>query len=123
MDVPFALSVIFPVVTIVFIVLIILILIMMLMGKVCGGNENDSRKKEPEKPITTAVPPVQKPAAPKMVVQDGISDEVIAVIAAAIAAFTGGQGKILSVKKASRDGRKGRSAWSMAGLSDNTQPF
>ncbi len=53
---------------------------------------------------------------------DGISDEIIAVIAAAVAAMAP-QGKRYAVKKVSRVPSGGRSAWSAAGISENTRPF
>ena len=125
MDVAFALSVIFTGVTIVFIVLIVLILVMVLIGKVFGEKAPKNKQNSGSgTPVQAAPVQAQKPAAPQMAVQDGIGQEVIAVIAAAIAAFTGGKGKILSVKRApSRERGNGRNPWSMAGLMENTQPF
>lgn len=48
----------------------------------------------------------------------GISEEVIAVISAAVAAMGGGY-TLRSVKRA----KPARSAWATAGLMQNTQPF
>ena len=52
---------------------------------------------------------------------DGVNDEVVAVISAAVAAMYGSSGKarIKSIKKSDT----GRSAWANAGLLDNTRPF
>ena len=51
---------------------------------------------------------------------EGIPEEVIAVIAAAVASLYGSQGKarIKSIRRAG-----GRSAWANAGVLDNTRPF
>ena len=54
-------------------------------------------------------------------IEEGIPDEVVAVIAAAVAASfpSGSKPAIKSIKKASG----GRSAWANAGVIDNTRPF
>ena len=51
---------------------------------------------------------------------EGIPEEVVAVIAAAVASLYGSQGKarIKSIRRAG-----GRSAWANAGVLDNTRPF
>ncbi|MED9968921.1 MAG: OadG family transporter subunit [Ruminococcus sp.] len=70
-----------------------------------------------KKPV---VIPVQKNTADEPAVSDGIDDEVVAVIAAAVTAMYGtkGKAKIKSIKKSG-----GRSAWANAGILDNTRPF
>ena len=86
-----------------------------------GSNSKKGKKNKDEKPA-------EKPAAaPASVVTasaatDGISDEVVAVISAAVATMYGSSEKarIKSIKKSS-DG--GRSAWAKAGVLDNTRPF
>ena len=66
--------------------------------------------------------PKDVPSVPSAVSQedDGVSEEVVAVIAAAVAMMYGGQGraKIKSIRRAG-----GRSAWANAGVLDNTRPF
>ncbi|MCI8623000.1 MAG: sodium pump decarboxylase subunit gamma [Provencibacterium sp.] len=124
MDVAFALSVIFTGIVIVFLVLVVLILIMTLMGKLLGEKTNTSSGTPAGKPV----PPAPKAAAPapivkKMEVEDGIGDEIVAVISAAIAALTGGSGKPAVIRRAKSEKAGGRSAWSLAGLRENTQPF
>ena len=51
---------------------------------------------------------------------EGVPEEVVAVIAAAVASLYGSQGKarIKSIRRAG-----GRSAWANAGVLDNTRPF
>lgn len=85
-----------------------------------AGKKKPKKKEEPEalKPAQPA--PAKAPAAP--VVQNGVSDEVVAVIAAAVTAMTP-EGKRYAVKRISRADAGGRSAWSSAGLAENTRPF
>ncbi len=74
-------------------------------------------KQEAPKPAASQPAPSIKPA---MQVEDGIGDEVIAVISAAIAAMSGGAPvAIRSVRRA----REARPVWAQAGLMQNTQPF
>ncbi len=67
--------------------------------------------KKPSKPVSTPAP----------VVQDGIPEEVIAVISAAVASMYDSpqKARIKSVKRSA----SGRSAWANAGIADNTRPF
>ena len=74
-------------------------------------------------------PVVQQPV---MAVEDGIGDEIVAVITAAIAAMTGSpvipvpavEGPALESGFVVRSIRRTeRTAWSQAGLAQNTQPF
>lgn len=127
MDITFTFSVIFTGITIVFIVLLLLILVMVLLGKVTSGGANpaNSVKAAPAPAAVQKPAAAPKPAAPvKPAVEDGIGEEVVAVISAAVAAMTGGTGRPAVIRRAdSKPSRKGRSPWSMAGLSENTQPF
>lgn len=81
------------------------------------GKKNKKDEKPAEKPAAAPAPVVTASAA-----TDGISDEVVAVISAAVATMYGSSEKarIKSIKKSS-DG--GRSAWAKAGVLDNTRPF
>lgn len=112
---------------VVFAMLILLIFIIKIYSAIvqkaqsAGRNSKKGKKNKDEKPA-------EKPAAaPAPVVTasaatDGISDEVVAVISAAVATMYGSSEKarIKSIKKSS-DG--GRSAWAKAGVLDNTRPF
>ncbi len=112
---------------VVFAMLILLIFIIKIYSAIvqkaqsAGNNSKKGKKNKDEKPA-------EKPAAaPAPVVTasaatDGISDEVVAVISAAVATMYGSSEKarIKSIKKSS-DG--GRSAWAKAGVLDNTRPF
>ena len=53
-------------------------------------------------------------------VSAAIPSEVIAAISAAVYCMFGEGAKVMSVR---RQQRTGRSAWSMAGLLENTRPF
>lgn len=112
---------------VVFAMLILLIFIIKIYSAIvqkaqsAGSNSKKGKKNKDEKPA-------EKPAAaPASVVTtsaatDGISDEVVTVISAAVATMYGSSEKarIKSIKKSS-DG--GRSAWAKAGVLDNTRPF
>ncbi|MBQ5399571.1 MAG: OadG family protein [Ruminococcus sp.] len=112
---------------IVFSVLVFLIFIIWLMGKIVTGAQNSitDRKKQKvkeslKKPEVKAE--VEKPrTALKPVKSDtGVSDEVIAVISAAVYSMYGSKEKvrIKSINKSSS-----RSAWANAGVLKNTRPF
>ncbi|MGN0621112.1 MAG: OadG family protein [Porcipelethomonas sp.] len=105
---------------VVFLGLIILILFVWAYGKFF------SRKKEPKGPA--AETPKAEPAKPVSTVSRAEpasdDDEIIAVIAAAVAAMSEADGKnyrLRSVRAAKN--RSSRSAWSLAGLQNNTNPF
>lgn len=112
---------------VVFAMLILLIFIIKIYSAIvqkaqsAGSNSKKGKKnkdeKPAEKPVAAPVPVVTASAA-----TDGISDEVVAVISAAVATMYGSSEKarIKSIKKSS-DG--GRSAWAKAGVLDNTRPF
>ncbi len=108
---------------VVFAVLILLTFIFYLFGKVAGrGGKTSSNAavSAPSPASTQAVPPAPK-AARAPVVEDGISDEVVAVIAAAVAAMSEG-GRQYSLCSVSRV-RGQRPVWAAAGLAENTRPF
>ena len=66
-------------------------------------------------------PENQPAAAPRAAAANEVPAEIVAVIAAAVTMALGTGVRVLSVKRA--DGGRGRSAWSMAGLLENTRPF
>ncbi len=106
---------------VVFAVLILLTLIFMLFGKVVhrGGQapstEISAVPKVPAQPSTVS----STPAAP--IVEDGVSDEIVAAIAAAIAAMAP-EGKTYAVRRIGR-ARGERPVWATAGLMEHTRPF
>lgn len=126
MNVDFTLAgaVIFTGLVVVFIALVGLSGLVWLFGKVfvAIGNKPktpDAPKKQTSQP--TAKPTPSTSVKPAMVVEDGIGDEIVAVIAAAVAAMSGSEGgfRLRSVRRA----KEARSSWAAAGLVQNTQPF
>lgn len=108
---------------VVFAMLILLILIIKVYSTILQKAQGAGKKSKDKSEKTVAdapAPVVSAPVAPA--VTDGVSDEVVAVISAAVATMYGssGKAKIKSIKKSS-DG--GRSAWAKAGVLDNTRPF
>lgn len=100
--------------------LLVLTGIFYLFGYIMDSADRKAKKaKEKEKAETSAPAPapVNEPA-----VQDGISGEVVAAIAAAVAMMAP-EGKRYAVKSISRKDAGGRSAWAAAGIADNTRPF
>ncbi|MGN1132425.1 MAG: OadG family transporter subunit [Ruminococcus sp.] len=107
---------------VVFAVLILLILIISIYGKICYTVQNSSKEKKAKKEKAEkqeAPAPVKTAPAPSSV--SGISDEIVAVIAAAVDSTYGvGNAKIKSIKKSPSVGRP---VWGQAGVLDNTRPF
>lgn len=109
---------------VVFAVLFILIGIIKGYGIIVTKLEQKVKEKKAQKEAASAKPvaPVQqqKPVQITETADSGISDEIVAVIAAAVDAMYGssGKAKIKSIKKSDS-----RSAWSKAGILDNTRPF
>ena len=82
------------------------------------GNKKKKEKKTAAPPATVPVP------APIEVVEEDEDDaEIIAVISAAIAAYTAGDGKSYAIKKIKRAEKQPRSSWGNAGVNENTRPF
>lgn len=112
-----ALNVILTGMVIVFLALIALIAIIKIMGIIISKSE--SRKQTPQ--AAPAKAPVAPPVAAP-VVENGISNETVAAISAAVAvsmqdAPSGYE--IKSIKKATN----GRPVWGLAGMMNNTKPF
>lgn len=107
----------------VFVILAILILLFWGMGKFF--EIKDKRKAEK----AAAAKASAAEAAPAEVVEeaedydDSDDDEVIAVISAAIAAYSEADGKQYAIRSIKRSDSRTRSAWSLAGIGDNTRPF
>ncbi len=111
--------------SVVFLGLIILILFVWLMGKTFTAIENRDKSKAPaeikaEKPQPIVAPVKQSSVKPA----SKSEDEIIAVIAAAVAAMGEADGKKYKLKsvKAVRN-KASRPAWSVAGLQSDTAPF
>lgn len=107
---------------VVFIGLILLILFVYLLGSFFTRKNNKKLRNQKKEVKTQAVTP--KISAPTDVpsVEDGIDDEVVAVIAAAISAMSAQSGKKLAIKSI-KASKPQRNPWAAAGLMDNTRPF
>lgn len=57
------------------------------------------------------------------VAEDEDEEEIIAVISAAIAAYSEQDGKSYEIRSIRRKDNKTRSAWSLAGIGENVRPF
>lgn len=114
---------------VVFAVLLLLILIIKIYSAIVGKAQNVSSKraekkvkvKEGELKLSNTPARPLPAASPAPAVEDGISEEVVAVISAAVYTMYGSSGKarIKSIKKS--DGK--RPAWANAGILENTRPF
>lgn len=123
MDGTFVGSVVLSGISIVFLALVLLILFVWLMDKVFKAVNGTKKKKEapaPKEDIKAAPAPK---AVPAPVVEDGISDEVVAVIAAAVAAMGAESGKTFRLAGVKRSSGSRRGAWGNAGAAENTRPF
>lgn len=111
-------------VLVVFVILAVLIFFFILLGAIFKFIDNSKKKKAEAKAAeeTKAAEPVQAAAEDVSAEAAGNDDELIAVISAAVAAYTDGEGfTIKSVRK--HEGKRVRSAWSAAGITENTRPF
>ncbi len=113
--------------TIVFAVLLFLIFIIWAYGKIITtaikkSDEIKAKKAEAEKAnkVETEKTAEIKPTPAAKPVINGVTDEVVAVISAAVYSMYGSteKVKIKSIKKST-----GRSAWANAGVINNTRPF
>ena len=78
----------------------------------------------PSASTPTYVPePAPAPAPVELIDEDENDDEVIAVISAAITAYTAGDGKTYAIKRIKRAEKQPRSSWGNAGVNENTRSF
>jgi sodium pump decarboxylase gamma subunit len=107
---------------VVFMILAILIFVFWLMGKIfttAGKKKSEEQKAPAAAPVQAA--PVEEAAVEDEDVDD--DEEIMAVISAAIAAYSEQDGKDYTIRSVKRRGRRTRSAWSLAGIGENTRPF
>lgn len=109
---------------IVFAILAILIFLFWLLGTIFK-NIDKKKKAEAAKAAAPAAPvAVSAPAAAEEIEEDGDSDEeIMAVISAAIAAYAEEEGTSYTIRDVKRRDSRTRSAWSLAGIGENTRPF
>ena len=105
---------------VVFLVLILLAVLINVLGRIfrrVTNKEKPAKQEDKPAPVSYAPAVVVTPPSTK---QD-VDDEVLAVIAAAVAAYSQQTGVQYTVRKVSRS--KGRSLWGFAALRHNTNPF
>lgn len=115
---------------IVFLMLVLLIIIFYLFGKIVSSAEAKAKKgktkkiTKSEQKVSAPLPaPAPKASAPQPVVDDGISGEVVAAIAAAVAMSEGNGAVVKSIRKVNVVKVASRNPWASAAISDNTRPF
>ncbi len=125
-------SVVITGISVVFIGLIILILLVTLYGKIFEGINKSAEAKAKAKAeaeakakaaeVKAEVKAAPAAPAPAPVVEDGVEEEVVAAIMGALSAMYAGSGK-KPVLKGVKAVKPRRSAWSAAGVMENTRPF
>lgn len=107
-------------IVIVMLVLILLILIFKGFGKAVSKGEQSTHNNHNAN--TVVKPAASAPAAPPApVVQNGISNEIVAAIAAAVYAAEGG--RQVTIRSIRVKNVPGRNPWAAAAIADNTRPF
>lgn len=109
----------------VFLILVILIFFFWLLGQIMK-NKGKKKPSAPQSAKTETKPAVEK-TQPVQATEAAVDndDEIIAVISAAIAAYSAEDGvnyRIRDIKR-KENGRPVRPAWGLAGIVDNTRPF
>lgn len=105
-------------IVVVFLILGLLIGLLYIISFFCNlGNKKKKDDKPAEKTAEAAPAPVE------IIEEDENDDEVIAVISAAIAAYTAGDGKTYAIKRIKRAEKQPRSSWGNAGVNENTRSF
>ncbi|MDE6102907.1 MAG: OadG family protein [Oscillospiraceae bacterium] len=119
LEISYVTAVVITGLSVVFLGLVILILFVWAFGKIFTARNKSVSKDAPEQ--KTAKP---APVAAPVTVSNDSEDEIIAVISAAVAAMGNADGKNYRVKsvKAVKN-RPSRSAWSLAGIQNDTMPF
>ena len=107
---------------VVVVILGLLILLFWLMGAFFRSMD---KKKAEKAQAAKAAEPAPAPAPVEEAAEDEAEDddEIMAVISAAIAAYSEQDGKNYTIRNVRRKDGRARSAWSLAGIGDNTRPF
>ena len=122
MEGSYVLAVVLTGLIVVFLCLVVLIAFVWLMGRIFESiNSSKGKKKDDGKKTEAAPVKAVQPAAPSMDIEEGISDEIVAVIAAAVASMSGNFA-IKSVRKTSPKTSR-RSAWGTQGIAESTRVF
>ena len=110
---------------VVFLILAILVFLLWGMGKIFKTIDNAAKKKAAAAAETAvkADEPVQQAEAIEEYIEEEDDGELIAVISAAIAAYGEAEGKQYKITSVRKRDKAARSAWSAAGIADNTRGF
>ncbi len=110
---------------VVFFILAILIFLFWLMGTVFQNIDKSKKAKaEAAKAAAAAAAPAPAPAPVEEAAEEvDDDDEIMAVISAAIAAYAEEEGTSYTIRDVKRRDKRARSAWSLAGIGENTRPF
>ncbi|MCC8073630.1 MAG: OadG family protein [Clostridiales bacterium] len=107
--------------------LLLLILVFYLFGMIVSKSENRAKEKaakkagkEEEVQIPVPTVPQMKKSEPAPTVEQGIPNEVVAAIAAAVAVSQGPDAVVRTIK---RKNVSGRNPWAAAAVRDNNRPF
>lgn len=111
-------------IVVVFLILILLVFILWAMGKVLNIKRKPKLRKTPaEAAASVQAAPMPVVSEPEIEEYDEDDAEIIAVIAAAIAAYGEADGKQYRIASVKRKEKSLRSNWSAAGINENTRPF
>ncbi len=117
-------SVVITGMVVVFIGLILLIACVAVYGKIFQTINNKKVKKTQDASLKNELEykKEQDGSVLSVSVEDGIDEEIVAVISAAVAAMSDKNGKKMIVKSV-RNAKPSRPVWANAGIADNTRPF
>ena len=111
--------------TVVFLCLILLVIILFLFGLVSKARRKSAEKRAESKieeksfDLDSAKTQIVKTVPD---IEDGIEEEIVAVITAAVLQMSENSGKRISLKSI-KAAKTQRTAWAAAGIIDNTRPF
>ena len=105
---------------IVFAMLILFVFVIAAFGAIMSRTAGKPKKAKPAAPKTESKP-LPKKSAPAPV--NGVDDETVAVISAAVAMMYDGTGKTPVIRSVRPAAAGVRSAWKTAGVLNNTRPF
>lgn len=115
---------------VVFAILAVLIFMFWLLGVIFKAVDSSKKAKAEAAKAAQAAEaaksaPAPAPAEEIEELEEDVSsdDEIMAVISAAIAAYAEDEGTQYTIRNVKRKDTRSRSAWSLAGISDNTRPF
>lgn len=117
-DVVQGISVTFTGIVVVFGMLVLLVLVLYIFGLLFDKKPKKEKVREPKAPV---VKKETKPTPAAPVVQN--NDEIVAVIAAAVAAMYEGSDVKPVIRRIKKSGNNVRPAWTAAGIFENTRSF